>query len=70
MVLRWSFFALAVVAAITAAYMFRYEPLVPNPASFLYVWDRWEHRTCMSTLKSGKKLLCTLEDVRLSEFWN
>lgn len=62
--LRWSFFVLALITVVLAAYMFRYEPLaVPGTTSALtFVWDRWTHRPCMAGVKYGKPI-CTYDEM-------
>ena len=40
--LRWAWFALAVVTLIGAAHMFRWQAMPGED----FAWDRWRHRLC------------------------
>jgi hypothetical protein len=62
--LRWSFFALALMAAVLAAYMFWYEPLavLGTSTELTLVWDRWAHRLCMTGMGFGNTLICTRDE--------
>ena len=61
---RWSVFALALIATVLAAHMFRYEPLTlpENSIRGTSVWDRWNHRPCMTGMELKNKMMCTLAE--------
>lgn len=62
--IRWIVVALSIVV-IVLAFMFRYEPLTlqSNPMEITVVWDRWLHRVCMIGHNTGRKMVCTLDEI-------
>lgn len=64
---RWSCFALALIAIILAAYMFRYEPIAQSgDMDSLWrakLWDRWSYRVCISSPSStsDNKITCIVD---------
>ncbi len=59
-------FALAVVVSVSAAYMYRYEPMaVPDIRWETHVWDRWTQRVCIiSQLQTDNELICSKQVLR------
>ena len=69
---RWSCIVLALVAVVLAAYMFRYEPLSMPPEYLIgttKVWDRWSHRSCVTSPETYNKLLCDLDEEKIKEIY-
>jgi len=69
---RWSFFVLALIAVVLAAYMFRYEPISMPPQYLIgttKVWDRWGQRSCVTSPETYNKLLCGLDEAKIKEIY-
>ena len=67
---RWSFVVLALIAVVLAAYMFRYEPISMPPEYQIgttKVWDRWGHRSCVTSPVTYNKLRCDLDEDMIGE---
>ena len=67
---RWSLVVLALFAVVLAAYMFRYEPISMPPEYLIgttKVWDRWGHRSCVTSPVTYNKLRCDLDENMIGE---
>ncbi len=52
--IAWAWLALAAVALLGAAFVFRYEPMTGGPFnSGSAAWDRWTDRICYIGLDQG-----------------
>lgn len=59
----WGWIALAALAALGAAHMYRYEPLPFDTRSgWTLVWDRWLQRMCV--VGPVQTVGCTVEDLK------
>ncbi len=65
--LKWCWFVLAVVVSVSAACMYRYEPLPSANFGQLAVWDRWAQRECI-VVTQADMFICSKQD--LEEFRN
>lgn len=60
----WAAVAVMAVAVLVAAWMTRFEPVLPY-----VVWDRWTHDTCTVTKRAdGSNLYCVAEHVLGNQF--
>ncbi len=66
-VLRWCWFVLAVAVSVSAAFMYRYEPLPSDIIGRIIVWDRWAQRECI-VVTQADMFICSKQE--LEEFRN
>ena len=69
---RRYFLVLALVAVVLAAYMFRYEPMPISHSQIgtTKVWDRWTHRSCITSVVTLHRMVCDLEESQIEEILN